>query len=169
MFNWFQEINLDIIFLQETYCKLNFMKCFNILRKGDILHSVTDSAHSRGVCIMFRNNLNVEMLNTKSCDVGRLLLVNIKVNDEVITLINIYVPNSETDRSSFYGKVDKWITDHSLNVNNIVIAGDFNCCPLDSDRQPPTHLKDKSRKRLTELIEHNSLLDTKQQFNYLNN
>ena len=50
-----------------------------------------------------------------------------------------------------------------------MIAGDFNCCLLDSDRQPPTHLKDKSRKRLTELIEHNSLLDTKQQSNNLNN
>ena len=45
------------------------MKCFNTLWKGDILHSVTDSAHSRDVCIMFRNNLNVEILNTKSCDI----------------------------------------------------------------------------------------------------
>ena len=169
MFNWLQEINLDIIFRRETYCKLNFMKSFNNLWKGKILHSVTDSVHSRGVCFMFKNNLNVEILNTKSCDMGHLLLVNIKVNEEIITLVNIYAPNSETDRTSFYGKVDKWITDYSLNVNNVVIAGDFNCCLLDSDRQPPTHLKDKSRKRLTELIEHNSLLDAKQQSNNLNN
>ena len=105
MFNWLHKINLDIIFLQETYCKLNFMKCFNILWKGKILHSVTDSAHSHGVCIMFKNNLNVEILNTKSCDMGCLLLVNIKVNDEIITLVNIYAPNSETDRTIFMVKL----------------------------------------------------------------
>ena len=98
----------------------------------------------------------------------RLLLVNIKVNDEIITLVNIYTSNSETDRTSFYGKIDKWITNHSLNVNNIVIA-DFNSCLLDSDRQPPTHLKDKSPKWLTELLEYKCLLDTKQQSNTLNN
>ena len=36
------------------------MKCFNTLWKGDILHPVTDSAHTHGVCI----NRNAEILNT---------------------------------------------------------------------------------------------------------
>ena len=33
-----------------------------------------------------------------------------------------------------------------MNDNNIVIAGDLNCCLQDYDRVPSTHLVDKSRK-----------------------
>ena len=74
---------------------------------------------------------------------GRLLLVNIKLNDQVIFLSNIHASNSETDKTRYYSKVDNWITDNLLNVNNRVIAVEYNCCLLDSGRQPPTHLKDK--------------------------
>ena len=76
---------------------------------------------------MFRKDINIEILNTKSNENSRMLLINIKMNEIGITLINVYAPNSETDRISFYGTVETWINDFSLNINNIVIAGDFNC------------------------------------------
>ena len=101
---------------------------------------------------MFRKYINIEILNINSNENGCMLLINIKMNVEVI---NVYSPNSETDRISFYGTVD-----FSLNINKIVIAGDFNYCLLDTDRQPKTHLKDKSRPCLKELLKTNSLVDT---------
>ena len=45
-----------------------------------------------------------------------------------------------------------------------MLAGDFNCCYLDNDRQPPTHLKDKSRNNFNDLIKNNNLLDIQQQY-----
>ena len=143
-FKWHPNHYVSVYVSVYHYCKSNFIKCFNTSWKGNILHSVTDSAHSRGVCIMFKKILNVEILNTKSCDAGRLLLVNIKINSEIISLVNVYAPNSEIERTSFYSEVEKWIIDHSLNVNNLVIAGGFNCCHLASDDQPPTHLRIKA-------------------------
>ena len=44
----------------------------------------------------FRKNLPVEILNVhKSLD-GRKLLNNIKLENDTITLVNIYAPNNET-------------------------------------------------------------------------
>ena len=163
-FKWLEELKIDIAFLQETYCKENFVNCFNSSWKGCILHAVTDSVHSRGVCIMFRQKLDFEILNFKSCTSGRILLVNIKIRDEVITLINIYAPNSEKDRISFYSTINAWINDFSLNISNVILAGDFNCCYLDTDRQPPTHLKDKSRDHLKDLVKENNLDDIQHQY-----
>ena len=77
---------------------------------------------------MFRKNLNIEIINFKTCDMGRTLLVNAKIGEEVLTLVNIYAPNSEKDRIDFYTKVENWINEDSLNTDNIILGGDFNCC-----------------------------------------
>ena len=134
-FHWFTELKFDIIFLQETYCKSDFVSIFNSTWKGKIIHAVTESSHSRGVCIMFKENLKFQILNHKSSNDGRLLLVNVKFFDEIYCLTNVYAPNSESERRDFFAEIENWIHDHRLNVRNVIIAGDFNYCILDVDRQ----------------------------------
>ena len=158
-FYWLNKLNFDIIFLQETYCKNNFVSTFDSSWKGHIVHATTDSSHSRGVCIMFREKLNVKILNSKCCDDGRILLLNVKIHDEVYCLTNIYAPNSEIERKAFFTTVENWIQNHSVNVTQIIIGGDFNCCLLDNDREPKTHLRDASRKVLLDLIKNFNLTD----------
>ena len=159
-FQWLKELKLDIVFLQETYCKKDFVSTFNSSWHGKVIHTVTDSCHSRGVCIMFRENLELEILDSKSSDCGRLLLCNVKIKDEVYCLVNVYSPNVETDRKSFFVMINEWIHNYSSNVSNIVLAGDFNCCLLNNDREPQNHLNDTSRKIFNDLIKDLNLCDS---------
>ena len=50
---------------------------------------------------MFKEKLNVEILNSKCCDDGRILLLNVKIHDKVYCLTNIYAPNSELREKLF--------------------------------------------------------------------
>ena len=52
-----------------------------------------------------------------------------------------------------------WIKRNSANENNIIVAGDLNCCIREIDREPKTHLKDKSRQSLNSLLKKLNLSD----------
>lgn len=158
-FQWLNDLKFDIVFLQETYCKKDFVSIFDNSWKGKIIHCVTDSSHSRGVCVMFKENLKFEVINHRCSTDGRILLVNIKIFDQIYCLTNIYAPNSEFERRKFFVDVQKWLEDNCLNFSNIIIAGDFNCCILDCDRQPQTHLKDSSRKVIKSILNQLKLKD----------
>ena len=55
--------------------------------KGKILHTVTDSSHSRGICVLFRDDLKLEVLDYKCCTEE--MLINVMIWDEVYCLTNI--------------------------------------------------------------------------------
>ena len=44
-----------------------------------------------------------------------------------MTLINIYAPNSQNDRKTFFNKILKWSLLYALNKDKIIIGGDYNC------------------------------------------
>ena len=52
VFRWIRNNELDIAFLQESYCTEKFIPYFNAGWKGAALHGHSDSNHSRGVCIL---------------------------------------------------------------------------------------------------------------------
>ena len=87
------------------------MTIFDNSWKGKIIHCVTDSSHSRGVCVMFKENLKCEVRNHRSSTDGRILLVNLKIFDQIYCLTNIYAPNSEFDRRNFFVDVHQWSQD----------------------------------------------------------
>lgn len=69
------------------------------------MHCFSESVHSRGVSILFKKNSKVEILNHyKSLD-GRRLLINVKYNDQILTLVNVNAPNSEKDRIDFFKRI----------------------------------------------------------------
>lgn len=52
--------------------------------------------------ILFRKNSNIEIINYYKLLDGRRLLVNIRYNEKVVILVNIYVLNNEKDRVDFF-------------------------------------------------------------------
>lgn len=81
--NWFKNEKIDILCLQETFCTENNKTTFN--KEWDhvsdnIHHCVTNSVHSRGVCVIFKNTLSVDIENIKQSNDGRRLLINAKIN-----------------------------------------------------------------------------------------
>ena len=62
VFRWIKSQNIDVTFVQETFCTQDFVTSFASGWKGCILHGPSDSKHSRGVCIMINDNLSVSVI-----------------------------------------------------------------------------------------------------------
>lgn len=63
--------------------------------------------------------------------------MNIKQDSKIISLVNIFEPNTKKGRADFYKEVSKWISKYSIKNEHaiIILVGDFNCSVLkDKDR-----------------------------------
>ena len=98
VFNWLVDQNSDIVFMQETFCTEKLLPYFNSNWKGEVFHSLTDSSHSRGTCILFKHNYKVNLLGKHCSSDGRILLIDIETNDMQMTLLSVYAPNTEKGR-----------------------------------------------------------------------
>ena len=88
VFQWLTDINSDVTFLQETFCTEKLVSNFNSNWQGVIEHAISDSPHSRGVCILFKGNNNVIVENKHASEDGRILLLNVEIDGKNMTLIN---------------------------------------------------------------------------------
>jgi len=158
IFSWLKEQNYDICLLQETFWTKDFVSKFKRGWPGDIIHSVSDSSHSRGVCILFKKGLQYNILDVKECHEGRLLVVNIDINGHVYSIINVYSPNNLNERLQFLCELSEWIDKYALNKKNIIIGGDLNCVNERKDRK--SNNVDKSTDKIREIKAKYNLLDT---------
>ena len=81
-------------------------------------------SNARGVAILFNNNFDYKIRCVKGDDNGNLLVINMDIGDNNITLVNLYGPN--TDLPRFYEDISKILGDldaHLLNKNTS--AADF--------------------------------------------
>lgn len=159
VFKWLTDVKSDIIFLQETFCREIMVPIFNNSWQGRLEHAVTDSAYSRGVSILFNAKHDIKVENKHASSDGRLLLLNVDINGKLMTLVNIYAHNVEKDRKSLFNKVEKWIKLYAKYKDNLIVAGDINCCLRVQDRSKPTHLRDKSRILLDNIVKRQNLND----------
>ena len=132
LFHWLHEKKIDVACLQETFCT----KTFNVNNyyDFDIFHALTDSTHSRGVCIVIRKGLNYKLVNKYASNDGRRLLINIEIGDEVLTIVNLYVPTTVKDRIQFMKRSCAWIKQHIIDNDRLIVSGDMNCCMSAIDR-----------------------------------
>ena len=54
------------------------------------------------VCIMLSKNLSYNVLSVHSDTNGRLILLNLEINDKAFTIVNVYAPNVVSERISFF-------------------------------------------------------------------
>ena len=149
--------------LQETYCTKEFIDTFKKGWDGEIYHSITDSSHSRGICILFKKGIKCNILSEHSDDSGRLLLINIEIDGNEYTLCNIYCPNNVNERIQFIQKLNGWIDEFAAHKRNLIIGGDFNCVDSITDRSSGN--LDKSSKALIDLKSNLNLVDLWKEFN----
>ena len=71
------------------------------------MHSFSDSTFSRGVSVLIRKDLDIEILNSHSSVDGRKLLLNVKFDNNICTIVNIYAPNTELSRIDFFQKYEQ--------------------------------------------------------------
>ena len=112
-----------------------------------------------GVAIVISDNFNHTVTKCNTDKEGRWMLLNIEHNGNCMSLINVYAPNKQNDRKMFFNRCERWIRKYHKLESTILLGGDLNCCLNDDDRHPVTHLKDRSRKALVELIERLDVKD----------
>lgn len=163
LFHWIEQKKIDIICLQETFCKETYCETFNSYFEGSIYHSFSDSSHSRGVCIMFNKKLEYEFVNKHVSDDGRRILINVKVNNELYTIVNLYAPNNVKDRIDFLKKTKAWVKKYAKDEDMLIICGDINCCMESRDRKKENG--DKSNVQLRNLVKSLRLKDAWRELN----
>lgn len=114
--------NIDIIFLQETH-----VDCLSLAKQysnewGGKCYFSFGGFHSSGVGILFRKNFAFQEKSFQFDNDGRLLCLNIIVNNECYKLVNIYAPNNEKDRKLFFNSLDTVLQ----GKMNKILCGDFN-------------------------------------------
>ncbi len=158
IFKWLLDNNCKIVFLQETFCRKEFPK--NMHQEWTIKHNFTNSAHSRGVAIMFHNSLNIEIKNIHKKEDARVILINAIIENVEVSLCNIYAPNDPSNRKEYFRTLKYWIARHTDYENDLIMGGDLNCALNDDDRKNIRGNQDVSRTPLKNLISELDLLDS---------
>ena len=120
-FNWLRNKQQSIIFLQEVHCTEATIDMWRSEWGYKALFSCL-SSNSAGVCILFNNNFKFDILKTFLDPSGRYIVCDIKTDEKLFTLANIYAPN-EDDPTFFKQVFDRL---HDFACEEIIVGGDFN-------------------------------------------
>ena len=81
--------------------------------------------------MLFKSKLDIVILQELFDSKGRLLALNVKINDKSYRLVNVYGPNKDGEAVRFYQTLSLNLRQMELDGDdNVIIGGDFNC-PLD--------------------------------------
>ena len=148
LYLWMSNQNCNILFVQESHFTGNQQNLLNEEFKGQIYHSF-GTTQSRGVSIFIKEEINCKFIDKFQDEEGRLILINIEINDTIYTLVNIYAPNIPKKRNNFFKKVKKIIEKNSIGM--IIVGGDMNdvlsnidsksCGKNNKNKKPVNNLK----------------------------
>ena len=79
-------------------------------------------SNKRGVMILLNDNFEQEVYRVLKDPNGNNIILEIKIKDQMITLVNLYGPNE--DRPMFYEDIKQKINE--FENDNVNICGDFN-------------------------------------------
>ena len=102
LFDWLRDAEYDVICLQETHFIKSRECVYNSRWNGKIVHNLSDSPHSRGVSILFKNGIDITIENEHRSEDGRILLINITYQEKHYTFVNIYAHNNDNQRVAFF-------------------------------------------------------------------
>ena len=128
-----------------------------------MIHSCSLSNHSKGVCILLAKDLPCKVISTHRDGDGRIILINIELNNIEYSICNIYCSNNVSDRIAFLQYVNEFVKSHAVSGNRILIGGDFNCADSPNDRSHK--IVDRSSAKLANLKSSLHLEDVWRHFN----
>ena len=114
IFEWIKNKSIDLALFQETYCDNEMLDIICKDWNGKVYLSPTTSNHSRGVLILIGERLSKSKeftVNDVHLDVnGKMLILNCSFLNEQYCIINLYCPNNQDIRATFF--------DECINVIN---------------------------------------------------
>ena len=110
IFKWLKEQNADVYMLQETHAVSDEeINQWSIEWNGQIYAS-NGTNFSRGVAMLVKPNLKLDMKLLEKDTDGRLLLAEKTCDDKKLLLTNVYSPNNRNQREMFVKKVKEKVT-----------------------------------------------------------
>ena len=80
-FKCLEQNNFDVVLLQETHYVEMFKEKYYSIWNGISIHNFSDSAYSRGVSVLFRKEIDVNIIYVHRSNDARKRLDNIKIFD----------------------------------------------------------------------------------------
>lgn len=126
LFDHFRRSKADFIMLQETHATDNTQKLWQ-REWGGQAFSCNGSQSSKGVAILVSRDIQVGVLDQRSDDTGRILCLDIKLKEVILTLCSIYAPTQDKSGEQIDNlcSIEGFLED--LTSTNIIVGGDFNC------------------------------------------
>ncbi len=156
VFQKMKKMNVDVVMLQETHSTAEDSPLWEREWGGRALFAHGTNM-SRGVAILCKQGLDLEIEHLVVDEEGRFLILKAKLNGIPYLLTNIYGPN--TDNADFFIRVFNDIAD--VPCDNRIIAGDFNVVLGNKDYfgAQNEHANRRSKAIIHELMEEYDLID----------
>lgn len=118
----FKKEKADIIFMQETHLSQQEHEKLKRFGFKNTYYNSYEHSHRRGIAILVANKFKFELYKEIKEKDGRYLIVKGKIEEELITLVNVYAP-PDTSKLFFKSLMDVIV----LEAEGICICGgDFN-------------------------------------------
>ena len=156
LFLWIRKKNFDIYFLQETHSTKNDEKLWKNEWGGKAFFTYS-SSNKAGCGYLINNKTNISINNTIRDGDGRFIILEVNINEESFTLVNLYCPNK--DEPIFFTNVFRILD--NLNIENLILGGDFNFVQnFDLDKIGRNNISFKqSRQILNNFLNKENLID----------
>lgn len=149
--------NADIALLQETHLKPNdTLRLQN--RRYKMVAASSDGSSAKGVAVLMRRNLTINIIKVNSDASGRLAFCCTSIEGRKVAFISIYAP-AVFDYAFFHNITKELLT---LDEYHLVIGADMNTVfdnTLDRSADVATHIQITSSKALGNLAKDLNLVD----------
>lgn len=161
MFRWLHQQKPDVVFsLQETYSSAQNLKSWEAEWGGKMIGS-HDTNHSRGVMILLKSKLDVNIEQIISDKNGRCIVVEALVEGEKFVFLNICAPNDQTQQLQFLRGLSNSVLNKYAG-ERMVLGGDLNCVMNEIDKRGGRSFEQKKTvvQEMKTLMRTHSLIDT---------
>ena len=124
----------DIVLLQEQIIDKNQVIITKLNKDTNRKVRVsTDKINNRSIMILVKPFLEKHITNKGTIIEGRMMFIELKINNKNCNIINLYAPANQQDRLPFFQDMFR----QTEQRNNLILAGDFNTITdkMDTDGQ----------------------------------
>ena len=150
-----EKVKSGLFFLQETHSTPQLESKWKNEWNGKLFFS-HGSRNSTGCAIGFSKKFNFKLIKESKDTEGRILILEVEIDDQKFLLINLYNANSETDQINVLDTLSSKLEEHDPDGEcKPIFGGDFNLIfdtILDSSGGNPT-LKKRSIFKIMKIIE----------------
>ena len=121
VFHYLRQKSYSIYLLQDTHFDPKMENCIRA-EWGYKSYFASYNSNSRGVAILFNNNLDFFVKKVYKDMLGNYIFVTVTIMDREFLIVSLYGPNR--DDPEFYAELEERIND--VGLENIIIGGDWN-------------------------------------------